>query len=137
MKILYTLAFAFIAAMSAPVASQAQDIEKPEVYVVKFYADWCKSCKIMKPAFDEFLDGIADKPVLHVHLDLTNEQTRQKAAYMMSGLGLGKVFEAHAPKTGYALLVDGTTQEVFAKLTKEMDTKAMQAELAKALNQAF
>lgn len=120
-----------------PYSANAQDglkekIVAPQVMVVKFYADWCGSCKAMQPELDKFLDATKNKSVLYVHLDLTDEQKRQKSAYLAYSLGLEEIYKEHAAKTGFALLVDVSSTSIKGKITKDMSSSDMYAMLESA-----
>jgi len=104
-------------------------IEAPQVMIVKFYADWCGSCKVMQPELDKFLESTKDKSTLYVHFDLTDEQTRQKSAYLAHSLGLENIYKEHAAKTGFALLIDSASKTPEGKITKDMSSEEMLAML--------
>lgn len=133
------LIFATIGLLFTTTASLAQDqlteeIKAPEIMVTKFYADWCGSCKEMKPAFDAFLNATEEEPTLYVHFDLTDDQTRQKSAYLAHSMGLSDIYKANAGKTGYALLVDADSKKVLDRLTKEMSKDQMLNALSEAMD---
>lgn len=100
-------------------------VEAPQTMIVKFYADWCGSCKVMQPELDKFLENTKDKSTLYVHFDLTDEQTRQKSAYLAHSLGLEDIYKEHASKTGFALLVDSASKTSEGKITKDMSSEEM------------
>ncbi|TVQ85545.1 MAG: thioredoxin [Micavibrio sp.] len=131
-KILMT-AFALIL-FAAPLSAQAaveEKIERPEITIMKFDAEWCASCRAMEPALKEFLEETAGKPVLFVPLNLTDKNTRQHSAYLAASLGFGDVFEKHGDRTGFALLLDKDGNEK-GRFTRDMDAEAMMAALKKA-----
>ncbi|PJB69952.1 MAG: hypothetical protein CO093_09165 [Alphaproteobacteria bacterium CG_4_9_14_3_um_filter_47_13] len=124
------LSFLALFVLVMPQASMAENkhneiVEAPQTMIVKFYADWCGSCKVMQPELDKFLENTKDKSTLYVHFDLTDEQTRQKSAYLAHSLGLEDIYKEHAAKTGFALLVDNASKTVEGKITKEMSSADM------------
>ena len=131
------LAFLALFFLTMPQASMAENkhneiVEAPQTMIVKFYADWCGSCKVMQPELDKFLENTKDKSTLYVHFDLTDEQTRQKSAYLAHSLGLEDIYNEHAAKTGFALLVDNDSKAVEGKITKDMSSEEMLAMLETA-----
>lgn len=106
-----------------------EKVTAPQVMIVKFYADWCGSCKVMQPELDKFLDATKSQSVLYVHFDLTDEVKRQKSAYLAYSLGLEEIYREHAAKTGFALLVDVSSKNIKGKITKDMSISDMYAML--------
>jgi len=128
------LSFLALFVLIMPQASMAENkhneiVEAPQTMIVKFYADWCGSCKVMQPELDKFLESTKDKSTLYVHFDLTDEQTRQKSAYLAHSLGLENIYKEHAAKTGFALLIDSASKTPEGKITKDMSSEEMLAML--------
>lgn len=116
---------------------QASSAAGPKVIAIKFHADWCGSCKAMGPVFEEMQAKYDQQPVLYVRLDLTREAGRRQAQYMAHALGMGDdIWSEYGGKTGFVLLVDGTTGEVIEKLTPDQNLKAMGAALQDAVRNA-
>ena len=115
---------------------QAASAEGPKVIAIKFHADWCGYCKAMGPVFEEMQAKYDQQPVLYVRLDQTREAGRRQAQYMAHALGMGDIWAEYGGKTGFVLLVDGTTGEVIEKLTHDQSLKAMGASLREAVRNA-
>lgn len=115
---------------------QAASAEGPKVIAIKFHADWCGYCKAMGPVFEEMQAKYDQQPVLYVRLDQTREAGRRQAQYMARALGMGDIWAEYGGKTGFVLLVDGTTGEVIEKLTHDQSLKAMGASLREAVRNA-
>ena len=122
---------------TASTQRQASSAEGPKVIAIKFHADWCGYCKAMGPVFEEMQAKYDQQPVLYVRLDLTREAGRRQAQYMAHALGMGDdIWSEYGGKTGFVLLVDGTTGEVIEKLTHDQSLKAMGASLREAVRNA-
>lgn len=122
-----------LAALNTGWALEARADEAPAVIAVKFHADWCGYCKAMGSAFEELQAKFDTQPVLFITLDHTRDFNRKQSAYLAQSLGLGEVWAEHGNKTGFVLLIDGTTREVISKLTHEQNLKAMGAALVEAV----
>ena len=109
---------------SIPSKTYAQSIEKPELLIVKFHADWCGSCKAIGPALENLTNKLDSKPVLFVELDFTNQTTKHQAHLLASAIGIEKIV-ADNNTTGFILIIDSETKEIKAKLTKRQTTKEM------------
>jgi thiol-disulfide isomerase/thioredoxin len=127
-----TLVFVMLAT-GPVVAGNDNKASAPDVMAVKFHADWCGSCKTIAPMLSDLKNKRDGEPVLFVTLDLTNQTTTAQAALMASALGIDKVYDKHAPKTGYVLLIDAKTKKVVDKLTKKQTMKQMNAAIGDAL----
>lgn len=103
--------------------STIADPQEAELYVVKFHADWCGSCRVLGPQIKKARGkaGLDDQAVLFIKLDLTDATTRNQAELMASAIGLGDYFEKNAGKTGFALLVDADSGEIKGRITKDMN----------------
>ena len=138
LHVLLSLVAAFTVTTFGIIQTQAekQNSQTPRVMAVKFHADWCKSCKAIGPSLESLGDAFSSKPVLFVTLDLTDDASKRQAEYLASALGIGTVFQSHAPKTGYVLLIDSKSGRVVGKLTKKDTVQAMSAAVDKALRRA-
>ncbi len=116
----------------------AAESDKPEVYGILFYADWCGSCKILDPAIQKARgqSDLDNEPVLFLRLDLTDATRRYQAGLMANALGLGEFFDRNAGATGFLLLVDAESGEIIKRLTKTMDAKSITEEVRSAIEQA-
>ena len=113
--------------------AKSETAEGPRVIAVKFHADWCGFCKAMGSAFEELQAKFDTQPVLYITLDHTREFNRKQSKYMAHSLGLSKVWAEHGGKTGFVLLINGTTLEVISMLTHEQNLKQMGTDLLMAV----
>ena len=131
MKILLPLLLC-LAALSQNVFAEGAE---PEVMVVKFYADWCGSCRVMDPIMEEAKEmvNLDDTDALFVTLDLTDETTSKQAELLASALDIGEYYAENAGKTGYMILVDTATGEIEGTINKDMTAEQMVAEVTRFL----
>lgn len=112
--------------IALPLVSHGQEgstSDKPAVYGVLFYADWCGSCKALDPKVTQAREmaKLDTQDVLFVTLDLTNDITKHQAALMAATLGISDVYENNAGKTGFMLLLNAGSGEKLAQLTYKME----------------
>lgn len=126
------------AAAVAPAQAMAQAPEndkmnKHEVYVLKFHADWCPKCKSLNPVFDQASKEFSEKPVGFVKIDVTNATTKKKAEETIKALGLEGVWKQNKGRNGFMLVVDAETKKSVKKLgvgtTSEQASKAIKGAL--------
>lgn len=101
-----------------------ENISQPKLIALKFHADWCGSCKVMGPVFEDLSNKLDGQPVLFYKLDFTNNTTKHQSVMMASALGLGEVLkENHG--TGFILLIDTKSKKVLQKFTKDDSLKTI------------
>jgi hypothetical protein len=107
----------------------------PEITViaVKMDAEWCGKCKVMNPKLQNVLPGFQDEPMLFVKFDFTDEYTRSQARKLATRLNLQEVFERHAPRTGFLVLVDAATGVELATLTSDLSEDDIRKNIGKWL----
>lgn len=106
------------------IADTSSETAAPALIAVKFHADWCKSCKIMGPAFLDLQNKLDGTSVLFVELDFTNRTTQHQTNLLASALELSDV-TAENSGTGFILVFDAESKEVKEKFTKERTVKEM------------
>ena len=134
MKAIFALVTTITALSVGPL--KAVEVEAPEVIAVKFHADWCGSCKVMGPVFEELQEKFDTQSVLYIVLDHTRTYNRRQSQYLATTLGLDKVWAEYGGKTGFILLIDGESRKVLNTLTRENNLKQMGASLLAAVEHA-
>jgi len=118
-----------------PTQPAAKAARSPDLIALQFYADWCAKCQAMAPAVEGMEEEIADQPVLIVTLDQTDKESAQ-AEYLVAALGCADLWQEHAGKTGYILLIDPESKRVVSRLTAEMNAATMTSAVTEALGTA-
>ncbi len=113
--------------------AERADKKKPSVLAVKFYADWCGTCQVMKPAFEEAKGELAEEPVLFLVLDMTDRGAANQAEMHANVTGLEELWEENGGKTGTFYLVSTEDKEVVGTITPDMDAEQMKETITAAL----
>ena len=127
------LIISLLAALGMVSATLASADHKPALVGVVFYADWCGSCKTLDPNVEAAQAELGDAPVWFTRFDLTDDSTRQQSEYMAALTGLNAIYEQHASKTGFMLLIDPSTGSVVERFTKNDSS----AEIARSIGAAL
>ena len=106
----------------------------PRIVAVQFHADWCKPSREISPRVDDLRMRYGDDGVLFVEVDLTTEQTRHQAGYLMTALGLDEVWKQQNGRTGELLLVDRIEGRVLTTLDHQDELPLMTAALDRVLD---
>jgi len=123
-RIFTTLAalFAFGAAASA----QSYTAPTPDVYVVMFRADWCAPCKVVEPALNQALTGLADPRIEYVNIDISGGQGDWNA-HAVFDRGIVQQYNMWMGVTGFAAVIDADTKQTLGcvNMTYTADAMAM------------
>lgn len=93
------------------------------VLALKFSADWCSTCRAIRPklaAVEQRFDSGAVKVIV---FDFSNKSTTAQAARQARALKLGRVYGRFAPSAGFVVLVNPRTRHIISVLTTRQ-TKA-------------
>ncbi len=116
--------------------SKAPGVERPDLIVARFHADWCGACTQLAPKFDSLKRAAAEMPVLFVTLDLTTVESRRQAGLLAGALGLDMAWEKNGMKTGQAMIVCGRSKEVIATVSAAEDPSTSLEKLQQAATTA-
>lgn len=130
LKSILVMAFALFGTIATASAMDETSTDtmssKPTIAV--FYADWCGSCKILEPKMEEAMKQMDNADALNiVKFDLTNAETKAASVTMAAENDLTDLYNARAPKTGFAVLVNNDENPV--TLTKADSVEDIKAKL--------
>ena len=97
------LAFIFFSTMFS------QSVE-PKYHVVKYYADWCTNCQVLKPTYKKMRHTFGNKSILFTKLDLTNASTKQQSKLFLKVLGKESLLNEKS-KTGWIAVFEYKTNK--------------------------
>lgn len=123
-------------AQNQPTTPELKAARAPEVIAVEFYADWCTACKALMPKVTEVKVALAGKPVLFARFDMTNDFTKEQAAYMASVAGLEEVYRRGGGRTGMVALVDAKSKKVLGVVNNDKTVEEIKRMLDDALAKA-
>jgi len=91
-------AFAFSASAQDTMMSGGKSNGKAKPTVAIIRADWCSACKQVEPIMDDLKQQYGSK-FNYVVLDVSNDETTERAAATAKSLGLSSFFEANKKST--------------------------------------
>jgi thiol-disulfide isomerase/thioredoxin len=112
----------------------AEPAKDPQVIGLLFYADWCGSCKVLEPKLETVKEGLTGEPITFTRVDMTDDATKAYSERYARWIGLGSIYEEHAPGTGFMLLVDAESKEVLGRLTRVQSEDELRASILAAVN---
>lgn len=92
--------------------------EREKIVVVRFVADWCRSCKAMKPVFNKLVTKMPSSEVKFVEVPLTKD-----TEYLLNGLGVPSVPFAHVYHPSVGLVEEmKISKPHFAEFSKKLNS---------------
>lgn len=119
-----TAVLALILAFNTPQAQAEDDAPGADLLALKFYADWCVTCREMGPIFTDLENLNEDNPVAFYKLDFTTNTTKKKSKKKASAMNVRDIVDEN-DRTGFILLIDLDEEEVVERLTVEDGLKEM------------
>jgi thiol-disulfide isomerase/thioredoxin len=97
---------------------------KAKILAVKFYADWCGTCKKLAPGLQKVESKFKDKAVQFITMNLTDEKTTHQSEIVANSLGIGKIFKDNQG-TGFVLLIEPVKHTVLGQLDTAQSSEQM------------
>jgi len=129
LKSLFVMALALFGTIAVTQAESMKPLKQMDKPVIaRFTADWCGSCKVLEPKFQEAIAQLENKDAFDlVVFDFTDDTTKAKSAAKAGETGLTDLYNEFAPKTGMAILVKDGKQAV--RITKTDSVEVIKAKL--------
>lgn len=110
-------------------AAQAEAVdERPRLVAAMFRSSWCASCRIIEPRIEDVREDYEDAAVEFIRFDFTLGRRgglRERA----EEAGISEVFLELEGRTGFMLLIDRETGQVFEAVTTAYDRDNIRAAL--------
>lgn len=118
--------------LAAAAALGLGGLAQAEPVAVQFHADWCGKCEALEPKLADADDAFGAAGIVFVRLDFTDRSEAARMAQLdkAEAAGLLAIYEAHAPGTGFVLLVDDESGETLGKITADMTVGEIEAKAA-------
>ena len=100
-------------------------------YVVMIHADWCGTCKGLKPVWERIRSDLAEQSNA-VTFDVSDRPAYAESARAARELGIGEFFSEYRAKTGTIGILACDTQKPVAVLNGERDFETYRAAIEKA-----
>lgn len=119
----------------APALAHAWEQPKPQLIAVYFYADWCPNCKALTPtvAAVRSEEGLDEKAVLFVTMDLTDKPRIHQSILLAQALGIGDFLKSQGSATGYVAVLDATSKKELTRFDRTSKKEDIAAFFSKQL----
>lgn len=109
-----------------------------EVAALRFHADWCGSCQLLTPKWNEALDRLEDGLIQAETVDLTftlgDRRAVEKRKVVAMGGAAEEVFDAFSGGTGYVILFERRTGRELGRIYATMTVDQMVMRVKNAVN---
>ncbi|KPP96397.1 MAG: Thioredoxin [Bacteroidetes bacterium HLUCCA01] len=122
------------ASASGPTLSDNHVTDEIRLIAVKMDAVWCGRCQVMNPKLDNVRPTFAGQPVLFVKFDMTDDFTTYQSSLLADRLNLTELYNNHAGKTGYLVLIDPRDGSELAVVTSDLSEEAIRLAVEGQLN---
>jgi len=103
---------------SAAVASVSEPASEPRLVAAMFRSSWCSACRIIEPRVEDVREDYEDAAVDWVKFDFTLGR-RDGLREMAEAEGLLSIYDEAVGSTGFMLLIDRETGQVFEMITMD------------------
>ena len=129
MRFLAIIAMLFLT--GAPSLAQETD-DEPRLVAATFRSNWCGPCHILEPKINSVKPHFASQPVEFVTFDFSWGQRRGVQERAMEE-GLADLYDAYKGRTGFMMLVDRDTGDVFTMITMNQSEEQIYEAIERAL----
>ena len=102
-------------------AAQAEIAEvatEPRLVAAMFRSSWCSACRVIQPRIEDVRAEYEDAAIDWVKFDFTLGR-RDSLREMAEAEGLASIYNEAAGSTGFMLLIDRDTNQVFEMITMD------------------
>ncbi|RKR00055.1 thioredoxin domain-containing protein [Maricaulis maris] len=92
--------------------------ERPRLAAVMFRSSWCSACRIIEPRVEDVRADYEDAAIGWVKFDFTLGR-RESLRELAEAEGLTDIYSEAAGSTGFMLLIDRETGQVFEMITMD------------------
>ncbi|WP_291842829.1 thioredoxin family protein [Maricaulis sp.] len=93
---------------------------EPRLVAAMFRSSWCSACRIIEPRVEDVRTEYEDAAIGWVKFDFTLGR-RDSLAELAEAEGLSGIYSEAAGSTGFMLLIDRETGQVFEMITMDYD----------------
>jgi len=98
-------------------AAQAQE---PRLVAAMFRSSWCGACRVLEPRVEDVREEMAGEPIGWVRFNFTWGQ-RDALRGLAEEEGIAPLYDELAGRTGFLVLMDRETGQVFEIVTMDYD----------------
>ena len=102
--------------------------ERPRLVAAMFRSSWCGACRVLEPRVDDVREDYAGQPVDWVRFDFTFGR-RGGLRETAEDAGIVDIYDQLAGGTGFMLLIDRETGDVYEQITMRYDREQIAAAL--------
>lgn len=119
-------------APAAAQAAEAQTEAPPRLVAAMFRSSWCGACRVLEPRVEDVREDFGAAPIGWVKFDFTlgrRDELRETA----EAEGIAALYEDFAGRTGFLVLMDRETGQVFEIVTMRYGREEIRAALERWL----
>lgn len=112
-------------------AGDAGAVEAGKPFVVMIHADWCGTCRVLEPVWEQIRTDLAEESNA-VAFDVTDRPAYAESAAAAHELGIGDFFSEYRGQTGTIAVLSCDTREPVAIMKGERDLDVYRVAIEKA-----